>query len=71
MMMWTILLSTLSKAGVTGELQVEAMIVMLTVLRKRMMKKSSKVISSSLVGHTSESLTILPREGLLIIIRQG
>jgi hypothetical protein len=52
-------------------LQVEAMIVMMTVLRKRMRKKSSKVVSSSsLVGHTSGSLTILPTEGPLIIIRQ-
>jgi hypothetical protein len=47
------------------------MIVMMTVLRKRMSKKSSKVVSSSsLVGHTSGSLTILPIEGQLIIIRQ-
>jgi hypothetical protein len=65
-------LTTLSLAGVTGELQVEAMIVMMTVLRKRMRKKSSKVVSSSsLVGRTSGSLTILPTEGLLITIRQG
>jgi hypothetical protein len=35
MMMWRIPLSTLSSAGVTGELQVEAMKVMVTVLRKR------------------------------------
>jgi hypothetical protein len=52
-------------------LQVEAMIVMMTMMRKRMRKKSSKVVSISLVGHTSGSLTILPTEGLLIIIRQG
>jgi hypothetical protein len=72
MMMLRIPLSTLSSAGITGELQVEAMIVMMTVLRKRMRKKSSKVVSnSSLVGHTSGSLTILPTEGLLITIRQG
>jgi hypothetical protein len=46
------------------------MIVMMIVLRKRMRKKSSKVVSSSsLVGHTSGSLTILPTESLLIIIR--
>jgi hypothetical protein len=63
-------LSTLSSASVTRELQVEAMIVMMIVLRKRMRKKSSKVVSSSsLVGHTSGSLTILPTESLLIIIR--
>jgi hypothetical protein len=50
---------------------VEEMIAMMTVMRKRMRKKSSKVVnSSSLVGHTSESLTILPTEGPLIIIRQ-
>jgi hypothetical protein len=39
--------------------------------KEEMRKKSSKVVSSSLVGHTSGSLTILPIEGLLIIIRQG
>jgi uncharacterized protein with PhoU and TrkA domain len=65
-------LSTLSSAGVTEELQMKAMIVMMTVLRKRMRKKRSKVVSNSiLVGHTLGSLTILPTEGLLIIIRQG
>jgi hypothetical protein len=47
------------------------MTMMMIVLRKRMRKKSSKVVSSnSLVGHTSGSLTILPTEGLLIIIKQ-
>jgi hypothetical protein len=46
MMMLRIPFSTLSSAGEIGELQVEAMIAMMTVLMKRMRKKSSKVVSS-------------------------
>jgi hypothetical protein len=71
MMMWRIPLSTLSSASVNGELKVEAMRVMLIAWRKRKRKKNSKVVINSLVGHISESLTILPTEGLLTIIRQG
>jgi hypothetical protein len=52
-------------------LKVEAMRVMVTVLRKRKRKKNRGVVTSSLVSPISESLTILPTEGLLIIIRQG
>jgi hypothetical protein len=45
--------------------------VMVIVLKKRKRKKNSEVAISGLVGHTSESLTILPTEGLLVIIRHG
>jgi hypothetical protein len=41
-----------------------------TVLRKRKREKNRGVVMSSLVGHTSGSLTILPTEGQLIIIRR-
>jgi hypothetical protein len=71
MMMLRIPLSTLSSAGVTEEWQVEEMKVMVIVLKKRKRKKNSEVAISGLVGHTSESLTILPTEGLLVIIRHG
>jgi hypothetical protein len=45
--------------------------VMVIVLKKRKRKKNSEVAISGLVGHTLESLTILPTEGLLVIIRHG
>jgi hypothetical protein len=54
-------------------LKVEEMTVTVTVLRKRKRKrkKNGGVVISSLVSPISESLTTLPTEGLLIIIRQG
>jgi hypothetical protein len=69
MMMWRIPLSILSSTGVRRVLEVEKMTVMETVLRKR--KKNRGVVINSLVGPILLSLTTLPIEGLLIIIRRG
>jgi hypothetical protein len=66
-MMWRIPLLILRFAGVSRELKVEVVTVMVIMLRK----KNIGVVISSLAGLTSESLTIIPTEGLLIIISQG
>jgi hypothetical protein len=71
MMMGRIPFLILSSAGVRRVLKVEEMTVTVTVLRKRKRKKNGGVVISSLVSPISESLTTLPTEGLLIIIRQG